>query len=61
MRCKLPKQVMISKIALQEDLDFLIKKNLSKYINKEFKGDITLIKKNSKLVKILTEVREKGI
>ena len=52
---------MISKIALQEDLDFLIKKNLSKYINKEFKGDITLIKKNSKLVKILTEVREKGI
>lgn len=57
----MPKQVMIAKIALQDNLDFLVKKNLSKYIDKEFVGDISKLKKSSKFIRTLTEIKEKSI
>lgn len=51
---------MLSKIALQ-DIDFLVKKNLSKYIEKEFSGDTTKLKKSSKIIRSLVEVKDREI
>jgi hypothetical protein len=52
------KVAMIAKILLQDNLDFRNKKNLAKYLDKEFKGDISSLKKVSKLARDLTEVKD---
>lgn len=53
------KEAMIAKILLQDGLDFRNKKNLSKYIDKEFKGSTSSLKKVSKLARDLTEIKDK--
>lgn len=49
----------IAKVALQEDIDFINRKNLVKYIDKEFKGDTSKLKKVSKLIRDLTFIKER--
>lgn len=49
----------LAKLALNADIDFQIKGNLTKYINKKFKGDINHLKSNSRLVKDLLEPKLK--
>lgn len=50
---------MIAKLALNSDIDYVVKCNIVKYINKNFKGDISHLSKNSSIVSNLTLTKGK--
>ena len=51
------KQATIAKLALS-DIDYSMKGNLIRFVNREFKGDIESLRKGSKTVRELSEVKE---